>query len=48
MAATIIGLNVLGWGMLAAVVGAHYHITRTEIFGFGTSSGRRYRVRPKL
>ena len=36
MAATIIGLNVLGWGMLAAVVGGHYHITRTEIFGFGT------------
>jgi hypothetical protein len=28
MAATIIGLNVLGWGMLAAVVGGHYHITR--------------------
>jgi high-affinity nickel-transport protein len=36
MTATIIGLNVLGWGMLAAVVGGHYHITRTEIFGFGT------------
>jgi nickel/cobalt transporter (NiCoT) family protein len=36
MAATIIGLNVLGWGMLGAVVGGHYHITRTEIFGFGT------------
>ena len=36
MAATIIGLHVLGWGMLAAVVGGHYHITRTEIFGFGT------------
>ena len=36
MAATIIGLNVLGWGMLAAAVGGHYHITRTEIFGFGT------------
>src|SRR5262249_4451277 len=36
MAATIIGLNVLGWGMLAAAVGGHYHITRTEGFGFGT------------
>jgi high-affinity nickel-transport protein len=36
MAATIIGLNVLGWGMLAAVVGGHYHITRTQLFGFGT------------
>jgi nickel/cobalt transporter (NiCoT) family protein len=36
MAATIIGLHVLGWGTLAAAVGGHYHITRTEIFGFGT------------
>ena len=36
MAATIIGLNVAGWLMLAAAVGGHYHITRTEIFGFGT------------
>jgi high-affinity nickel-transport protein len=35
-AATIIGLHVLGLGMLAAAVGGHYHITRTEIFGFGT------------
>src|SRR5499427_4351507 len=36
MTGTIIGLHVLGWGMLAAAVGGHYHITRTEIFGFGT------------
>jgi len=36
MAGSIIGLHVLGWGMLAAAVGGHYHITRTEIFGFGT------------
>jgi len=36
MVAVIIGLNVLGWVMLAAAVGGHYHITRTEIFGFGT------------
>jgi nickel/cobalt transporter (NiCoT) family protein len=36
MAATIIGFNVLGWAMLAAAVGGHYHITATEIFGFGT------------
>jgi len=36
MAATIVGLNVLGWGMLAAAVDGHYHITATEIFGFGT------------
>jgi high-affinity nickel-transport protein len=36
MAAVIIGLNVAGWLMLAAAVGGHYHITSTEIFGFGT------------
>ena len=38
MTGTIIGLNVLGWGMLAAAVGGHYHITNTEIFGFGTGA----------
>ena len=36
MTATIIGLNVLGWGMLAAAAGGHYHITGTQLFGFGT------------
>jgi nickel/cobalt transporter (NiCoT) family protein len=36
MTGAIIGLHVLGWGMLAAAVGGHYHVTRTEIFGFGT------------
>ena len=36
MVAVIIGLNVLGWLMLAAAVGGHYHITSKEIFGFGT------------
>ena len=36
MTATIVGLNVLGWGMLAAAAGGHYHITRTQLFGFGT------------
>ena len=36
MVAVIIGLNVLGWVMLAAAVGGHYHITGTELFGFGT------------
>src|SRR6516162_9702807 len=36
MTGAIIGLHVLGWGMLAAAAGGHYHITRTEIFGFGT------------
>jgi len=36
MTAAIIGLHVLGWGMLAAAVGGHYHISKTEVFGFGT------------
>src|SRR5215472_7135285 len=36
MAATIIGLNVLGWGMLAAAASVHYHLTGTQLFGFGT------------
>src|SRR5262249_9421231 len=33
MAATIIGLHVAGWGMLAAAAGGHYHITGTQLFG---------------
>jgi nickel/cobalt transporter (NiCoT) family protein len=36
MAATVVGLNVAGWVMLAAAVSGHYHINKTEIFGFGT------------
>src|SRR5579875_3872632 len=38
MVATIVGLNVAGWSMLAAAVGGHYHITNKEIFGFGTGA----------
>jgi high-affinity nickel-transport protein len=38
MALTVIALNVLGWGMLAAAAGGHYHINRTEVFGFGTGT----------
>jgi nickel/cobalt transporter (NiCoT) family protein len=36
MAATIIGLNVVGWGMLALALRGHYHLNKTELFGFGT------------
>jgi high-affinity nickel-transport protein len=36
MAGVIVGLHVVGWGLLAVAVGGRYHITRTEIFGFGT------------
>ncbi|MBO0807134.1 MAG: HoxN/HupN/NixA family nickel/cobalt transporter [Actinobacteria bacterium] len=36
MAAVVVGLNVLGWVMLAAAVSGHYHISKTQLFGFGT------------
>jgi high-affinity nickel-transport protein len=36
MAATVIALNVAGWGLMAAAMRSHYHITKTEIFGVGT------------
>jgi nickel/cobalt transporter (NiCoT) family protein len=36
MALTIIGLNVLGWGMLIVALRGHYHISKTELFGVGT------------
>jgi len=38
MVATIVGLNVLGWGMLAAALGGHYHIGKTTVFGVGTGA----------
>src|SRR6516225_7427022 len=36
MAGTVLVLHLLGWGLLLAAVSGHYHITSTEIFGFGT------------
>ena len=36
MAATIVGLNIVGWGMLALALRGHHHINRTAFFGFGT------------
>src|SRR6516165_10382067 len=36
MAGAVIGLHVLGWGLLAAALQGHYHISKTEIFGLGT------------
>jgi nickel/cobalt transporter (NiCoT) family protein len=36
MTLTVVGLNVVGWGMLALAAGGNYHINRTEVFGFGT------------
>src|ERR1700733_6523486 len=36
MAATILGLNVAGWGLLALVLHNHHQLSRTVFFGFGT------------
>src|ERR1700740_3262651 len=38
MIATVVGLNVAGWGMLAAALGGHYHIGKTTVFGVGTGA----------
>jgi nickel/cobalt transporter (NiCoT) family protein len=38
MVTTVIALNVVGWAMLASAVGGHYHISNTEVFGFGTGA----------
>ena len=38
MIATIVGLNVAGWVLLASAVGGHYRINSTEVFGFGTGA----------
>src|SRR5579864_7886294 len=34
MAATVIGLNVAGWVMLASALSGHYHITKTGILAY--------------
>jgi high-affinity nickel-transport protein len=36
MVTVVVVLNVLGWGMLSAAAGHHYHVSRTTFFGFGT------------
>ncbi|MGH9043305.1 MAG: HoxN/HupN/NixA family nickel/cobalt transporter [Acidimicrobiales bacterium] len=36
MGAVILALNVVGWAMLGASLGGHYHLGRTEVFGWGT------------
>jgi high-affinity nickel-transport protein len=38
MVAVIVGLNVVGWVMLAAAVGGNYRLTSTTVFGFGTGT----------
>ena len=36
MAGVVLGLNVLGWAMLVAATGHHYHLSKTAVFGIGT------------
>jgi nickel/cobalt transporter (NiCoT) family protein len=36
MTAVVVGLNIAGWGMIAAAAGHGYRISRTDVFGFGT------------
>src|SRR5260370_31360463 len=36
MVGVVVGLHALGWGMLAAALGGHYHISNTTVFGVGT------------
>ena len=36
MALTIVAFNVVGWGMLSAALRGHFHIDKTQIFGWGT------------
>jgi high-affinity nickel-transport protein len=36
MVFAVIGLNVVGWGLLAAAAGHHFHVSKTGLFGFGT------------
>ena len=36
MTLTVVALNVLGWATLVAAVSGHYHVAKTEVFGFGT------------
>src|ERR1700733_696627 len=33
---TVVGLNVAGWVMLTVAVSGHFHISKTETFGFTT------------
>jgi high-affinity nickel-transport protein len=36
MTGAVVALHVAGFAMLAAAAGGHYHINKTELFGFGT------------
>ena len=36
MATVVLALHVIGWGLLWAATGHHYHVSKTGLFGFGT------------
>lgn len=36
MALTIVLLNLIGWSMLFVALRGHYHVSKNEVFGFGT------------
>ena len=36
MMAVVLALHVIGWGLLWAAAGHHYHVSKTGLFGFGT------------
>jgi len=36
MAAVVLALHVVGWGLLWAAASHHYHVSKTGLFGFGT------------
>src|ERR1700742_3304809 len=38
MTATVVGLHLVGWAMLAAALGGHYQISKTTVFGVGTGA----------
>src|SRR6201990_2923831 len=38
MTATVVGLHLIGWVMLAAALRGHYQISKTTVFGVGTGA----------
>ena len=36
MAVVVVVLHVVGWGLLWAAAGHHYHVSKTGLFGIGT------------
>src|ERR1700759_5268608 len=38
MTATVVGLHLIGWIMLAAALRGHYQISKTTVFGVGTGA----------